>query len=300
MILLARIRIAGEHVFRDQRDRRVGLGIDDRPALRIEPQERLAIVGDALLIRAREATAAGRRCCSIIRAVVNTAVIWYGTMSPTQPMMCACPDAASGFAIEAMAIVASTWSLRDRGDHVGDLLHRPQRHARDVEVLGLGDAAQHVVERRAVLRDGEAVAGEFRGRGQAGGVGLLRHQDGGALIAALLVQPAADDLQRALLGQVEEAAGQRGDADIDIAGHGGRGDRLCGLEEAERQRRCLRRGNSRAPARCRTARATAYAAVLGAADRPPAPVAPSAAAAERPIKPRVWSMCIGLPQLGIP
>ena len=77
------------------------------------------------------------------------------------------------------------------------------------------------------------MAGKFRGRGQAGGIGFLGDQDGRALVAALLVQPAADHLQRALLGEVEEAAGQRGDADIDVARYRGRGDRLRGLEEAE-------------------------------------------------------------------
>ena len=45
------------------------------------------------------------------------------------------------------------------------------------------------------------------------------------------MQPAADDLQRALLGQVEEAAGQRGDPDIDIAGNSGGGDRLRRLKK---------------------------------------------------------------------
>ena len=45
------------------------------------------------------------------------------------------------------------------------------------------------------------------------------------------MQAAANDLQRALLGQVEEATGQRRDADIDVAGHRCRGDRLRRIEK---------------------------------------------------------------------
>jgi len=56
-----------------------------------------------------------------------------------------------------------------------------------------------------------------------------------SLIALLLVKRAADDFQGALFRQVEEAAGQRGDADVDIAGYRRRGDRLGGFEEAEGQ-----------------------------------------------------------------
>jgi hypothetical protein len=64
---------------------------------------------------------------------------------------------------------------------------------------------------------------------------LVRRQDRRPLVALLLMQRAADDLQRAFLRQVEEAAGQRRDADIDIARHRRRGDRLRRLEEPERQ-----------------------------------------------------------------
>ena len=60
---------------------------------------------------------------------------------------------------------------------------------------------------------------KFRRRRQAGSVRLLGDQDGRTLIAALLVQPATDDLQRALLGEVEEAASERRDTDVDVAGY---------------------------------------------------------------------------------
>ena len=76
-----------------------------------EPQERLAIVVDALLIGAGETMQQVRAAARSSCLVANSAVIWYGTMSPTQPMICAWPCAASGRAIEAMAIVASTWPL---------------------------------------------------------------------------------------------------------------------------------------------------------------------------------------------
>ena len=45
--------------------------------------------------------------------------------------------------------------------------------------------------------------------------------------------PAANDLQRAPAGQVEEPAGQRRDPDIDIARHRRRRDRLRRLEKFE-------------------------------------------------------------------
>ncbi len=134
-----------------------------------------------------------------------------------------------------MAIVASTWLVAHRGHHVGDLLHRPQRHRFDVEASRLGDAAHHVVERRPILGDGEAMARQLVDAGQAVIEGLVGCQDGGPFVAFLLVQAAADDFQRALFGQVEEAAGQRGDADIDVARNRRGGDRLGGFEEAERQ-----------------------------------------------------------------
>lgn len=47
------------------------------------------------------------------------------------------------------------------------------------------------------------------------------------------MHPTADHLQRTLLGKVEEPACQRGDANIDIAGNRGSGDRLRRLEEAD-------------------------------------------------------------------
>ena len=54
-------------------------------------------------------------------------------------------------------------------------------------------------------------------------------------LAFLLMQSAADDFQDALFREIEEPAGQRGDADIDVTRNGGGGDRLRGLEEPKRQ-----------------------------------------------------------------
>ena len=52
----------------------------------------------------------------------------------------------------------------------------------------------------------------------------------------MLVQGATDDFQFPLAGEGEEAAGQRSDADIGIAGHRGGGDGLSGFEEMELHR----------------------------------------------------------------
>ena len=76
---------------------------------------------------------------------------------------------------------------------------------------------------------------QFVHAGQAGVERLVGRQDSGAFVALLLVQAAADDFQRAFLGEVEEPTGQRCHADIDIARHGGGGDGLRGVEEAEGQ-----------------------------------------------------------------
>jgi hypothetical protein len=79
------------------------------------------------------------------------------------------------------------------------------------------------------------VAAELFDAGQAFVEGFVGGEDGGAFVAFLLMQGAADDLQRAFPGEVEEPSGQRGDADIDVAGHRGGGDRLGRLKEAEGQ-----------------------------------------------------------------
>ena len=134
-----------------------------------------------------------------------------------------------------MAIVASTCPLCTAAIMFGTCCTGRSSTVLRSKCSHLGDAADHVVEGRAILGDGEAVARQFVRRRQAGVEGLVRNQDGGAFVAVFLMHRAADHLQHALLCQVEEAAGQRGDADIDVAGHGRRGDRLRGFEEAERE-----------------------------------------------------------------
>ena len=150
-------------------------------------------------------------------------------------MICACSLSASGLACEAMAIVASTCPLCTAAIMFGTCCTGRRADALHIEMLRLGDAADHVMKRRAILRDGEAVPGQLVRRCQAGIERLVRYQDRRACITLLLVHGAADHFQRALLREVEEPSGQRGHADIDVAGHRCRGDRLRGFKEAERQ-----------------------------------------------------------------
>ena len=121
----------------------------------------------------------------------------------------------------------------DGGDHVGDLLHRAEGDGFEVETFGAGDAADHVVERRSVLGDRDAVAWEFFDGGQTLVESLVGGDDGGAFVAFFLMQGAADDFQGAFLGEVEEASGQGGDTYVDVSRDGGGGDWLGGFEEAE-------------------------------------------------------------------
>ena len=146
-------------------------------------------------------------------------------------MIFASPAAASGLASDCHGRVHLV--AAHGGDHVGDLLQRTQRHGFQIEPLRLRDAPDHVMEGGPVLRDAETMPAELVHRCQPGREGLRGHQDGGEVEPLLFMQGAADHLQFALACQREEAAGQRGDADIDIPRHGCGGDGLGGFEEAE-------------------------------------------------------------------
>jgi hypothetical protein len=69
-----RMRVGGEDMFLDEGQGRVGLTADDRPASRIQPQERLAIIRYTLQGGTGEPRSASA-CGAIIFGVVNTAVI---------------------------------------------------------------------------------------------------------------------------------------------------------------------------------------------------------------------------------
>src|SRR6201985_3828022 len=83
----------------------------------------------------------------------------------------------------------------------------------------------------ADLRHRDALAGEILWRLQPGSVSVVAGEIADQRIAGLLAAHAADHFQRALAGEIVEARGEGGDAEVDVARGGRNRDRLRRIEE---------------------------------------------------------------------
>ena len=113
-----------------------------------------------------------------------------------------------------------------RRDHVGQGLEPSDVHAVERKARHARQLPDLVMEGRARLGDAQSMAGEIRHAAKS----LVISGVGGEHCIALeppgLFRLRCDDLQLALARQIEEAAGEGGDAEIHVAGHGGQRDGL--------------------------------------------------------------------------
>ena len=121
----------------------------------------------------------------------------------------------------------------ERPDHRADFLERPDADVLDREAEFFRRDGAHVMEGGADLGHRQRLALQLRRLREPGLIGLLGRQEGHAVDILALVQHAADGLDRALAGKVDETAGDARDGEIRVArGHRNRG-RRGGLEEPE-------------------------------------------------------------------
>ena len=118
-----------------------------------------------------------------------------------------------------------------RADNSADLLQCFQADIAGGDTFLGGDLRDHVVERRSGLGDAKRPARQFRRRCHTGIEGRVRDQNFLAVDAFFFDQCAADDLDRALIGKVDQPARNSGDAIIDVARSNRHGHRRRGLEE---------------------------------------------------------------------
>src|SRR5215469_6806192 len=89
---------------------------------------------------------------------------------------------------------------------------------------------ERILQRRAKLRDADRATAEIRKGFEARRIGLVRSDDADATEPRMIGGRAADDSERALVGENEERVGETGRAKINLAAGDRNGDRLRGFE----------------------------------------------------------------------